>query len=155
MVWQDPTIYLNPYQPVLTSIIEPLAAFGLCPADRRQARGLELMEMLGLPASLGRYKPAQLSGGQCQRVALARALAVSPRLLICDEALVNLDLPQQVAIIRLLEKLQNAFGLGILFVSHDRDTVRALCTRTLRLNVDGTIYDEPGFNHEAGLAVFR
>ncbi|RJP38550.1 MAG: ABC transporter ATP-binding protein [Desulfobacteraceae bacterium] len=155
MVWQDPTVYLNPYQPVLTSIVEPLAAFGLCPADRRQERGLELMEMLGLPASLGRYKPSQLSGGQCQRVAIARALAVSPRLLICDEALVNLDLPQQVAIILLLKKLQNEMELGILFISHDRDTVRALCTTTLRMNTDGTLHDEAWPNHESRLAACR
>lgn len=137
MVWQDPTVYLNPYQSVLTSIIEPMAAFGLCPKSQHRHKGLKLMEMLGLPASLGRRKPTQLSGGQCQRVAIARALSIAPRLLICDEVLANLDLPQQVRILKLLKRLQKDLQLSVLFISHDRDAVHTLCSRTLTIAAGG------------------
>ncbi len=64
---------------------------------------------------------------------MARALSVSPALLICDEALVSLDLPQQVALIRLLRKMQNELNLSLLFISHDKDTVNALCPRVISL----------------------
>lgn len=137
MVWQDPTAYLNPYQPVWKSIIEPMMAFKNHPAGQIRARGLALMEMLGLPEALGSRRPAQLSAGQCQRVTIARALSTDPALLICDEALVNLDLPQQVSLLKLLKRLQAAIGLSILFISHDRDTVKALCSRTLTMTADG------------------
>ena len=91
------------------------------------------MTRVGLDDTLfGRY-PFQLSGGQRQRVAIGRALSVSPELLICDEALVSLDLPQQVKIIHLLSRMQKELHLALLFISHDKDTVNALCPRSISL----------------------
>jgi peptide/nickel transport system ATP-binding protein len=136
MVWQDPAVYLNPYQDAQTAIAEPMIAFGVLPGNQCRHRAAELMEMVGLPRSASRRRPAQLSGGQCQRVAIARALSVSPRLLICDEVLVSLDLPQQVAILQLLKRLRQELGLSILFISHDMGAVRALCLRTVALEAD-------------------
>lgn len=137
MVWQDPVVYLNPYQSVLTSIVEPMAAFNCCPKDQLHERGRVLMNLVGLSKNLGHLKPAQLSGGQCQRVAIARALSTSPRLLVCDEILVNLDLPYQVRIIEMLRRLQKEFRLSILFISHDRNAIGILCSRTVAITPDG------------------
>ncbi len=144
MVWQDPFVYLNPFQSVLTSIVEPMAAFGIGDKSLRREKALEWMRKMKLPEDLAARKPSRLSGGQCQRVAIARALSVSPKLLVCDEALVNLDLPRQVAMLELLEKLRTELRLAILFVSHDRDTVRALCGRTLTMKA-GAVRDVRGW----------
>lgn len=128
MVWQDPTVYLNPFASALVSIAEPLEAFGLCSRQQARRRAQELMALVGLYPGLAGRKPGQLSGGQCQRVALARALSLEPSLLICDEALVNLDLVQQVRILELLGRLRRELELSLLFISHDPTLVRRLCT---------------------------
>lgn len=133
IIWQDPQGFLNPYLSVLTSIMEPMAAFGRGTAADRRQKAYHLMEMMDLSPGLAHHKPWRLSGGQCQRVAIARALSVSPELLICDEALVSLDLPQQVKIIRLLSRMQKELNLALLFISHDKDTVNALCPRYISL----------------------
>lgn len=137
MVWQDPVVYLNPYQSVLTSIVEPMAAFNCCRKDQLHQRGEALMNMLELPKNLSQRKPAQLSGGQCQRVAIARALSTNPRLLVCDEILVNLDLPQQVRVIQILKRLQKECNLSILFISHDRNAIGVLCSQTVTVTSPG------------------
>lgn len=134
MIWQDPAVYLNPYQCVLNAVLEPLRAFKIGTSQLRRQRAFECMRMTGLETSLARLTPRQLSGGQCQRVAIARALSIAPHLLICDEALVSLDLPQQVAILKLLKRLQRDLRLAILFISHDQDTVNSLCTRIVQLS---------------------
>lgn len=73
----------------------------------------------------------RLSGGEKQRVALARALLTSPRLLLLDEPLANLDRALKARIIPYLSRIREEFRLPMLCVTHDLDEVRALCDHTL------------------------
>lgn len=82
-------------------------------------------------------RPALLSGGQCQRVALARAFIAGPRLLLADEPTSALDASAAAAVLRLLHRAAGT-GTAVVLVSHDRDAVAAIATRTLRLD-DGVL----------------
>ncbi len=82
-------------------------------------RVVSLLNMVGLDADgLYRY-PHEFSGGQRQRVCIARALAVSPRLIVADEALSALDVSIQAQIMNLLKDLQSDTGIAYLFISHN------------------------------------
>jgi oligopeptide/dipeptide ABC transporter ATP-binding protein len=127
-VFQDPISSLNPRMRVRDIIAEPLDNLGMAGADRR-ARVAELLELVGLPAdAAGRY-PHAFSGGQRQRIAIARALAVSPKLIVCDEATSSLDVSVQAQILNLLSDLQGRFALALLFISHNLGAVRHLAHR--------------------------
>lgn len=72
-------------------------------------------------------KPRSLSGGQKQRVAIARALSLNPKILLCDEATSALDPKTTQSILQLLKKINEAFGIAIVFVSHQMSVVRQIC----------------------------
>jgi peptide/nickel transport system ATP-binding protein len=95
----------------------------------RAARVELLLQEVGLRADqAGRY-PHELSGGQRQRAVLARALSTSPALLVCDEPISALDVSIQAQVMNLLVDLQERFGMGMLFVSHDLRAVRQVSHR--------------------------
>lgn len=88
----------------------------------------ELLAFVGLTQKAKMY-PASLSGGEKQRVAIARALVRQPKYLLCDEATSALDEANTKEIITLLKKVHQRFSPTILFVSHELETVKQLCTR--------------------------
>ncbi len=100
-------------------------------AAREAVRALLAEVRLPEPEQLARRFPHQLSGGQRQRACLAAALAASPRLLLADEPTTALDLIVQRDIIALMRDLVASRGLGLLLVTHDRDLVPAIASRTL------------------------
>ena len=146
MVFQDPLACLNPQMRVGEAIADPLLIHGLAspPAARQRAR--ELLEAVGLsPAEAfeGR-RPRQLSGGQQQRVAIARALILEPRLLLCDESVSMLDAEVQSEILALLRHLQQQFGLGLVFVTHDLAVASGFCHRVIVLDGGQIVEQGPG-----------
>lgn len=129
IVFQDPYDSLNPRMTLEEIVTEPYVIHKTGTAAERKEKARQLLELVGLPAQqLSRY-PHQLSGGQRQRVSIARSIALSPKLLVCDEAVSALDVSIQAQILNILSDLKEKLGLTYLFVSHDLSVVRFISDR--------------------------
>jgi oligopeptide/dipeptide ABC transporter ATP-binding protein len=130
MVFQDPFGSLDPKWRVSQIVEEPLIAYRLGDAATRRRRVAEVLELVGLePGTHSNRRPRELSGGQCQRVAIARAVALSPALIICDEAVSSLDVLIQAQVLNLFERLRGELGLAYLFIAHDLSLVKQVSDR--------------------------
>jgi oligopeptide/dipeptide ABC transporter ATP-binding protein len=130
MVFQDPFTSLDPRWSVARLVEEPLVAYGEGSREQRRARVNELLDLVGLdPKRYGGRRTRELSGGQCQRVAVARALALSPKLILCDEPVSSLDVLVQAQVLNLFEKLREDLGLSYLFIAHDLALVKQVSDR--------------------------
>lgn len=129
IILQDPYASLNPRMTIQEIIEEGLDTCGKYDKKEKEARGCELLSLVGLrPEYRSRY-PHEFSGGQRQRIGIARALAVEPEFLVCDEPISALDVSIQAQIINLFDELKKKLGLTYFFIAHDLSMVRYISDR--------------------------
>ncbi|MDQ4489866.1 ATP-binding cassette domain-containing protein [Sinomonas sp. ASV486] len=151
VVFQDPATALNPRMTIEDILLDPLVVHGMGNDTSRRARVKELLSLVGLPQSAAEVTPSNVSGGQRQRVAIARALALEPELIIADEPTSALDVSVRAQVLNLLSDLKRQLNLGMVFISHDIQTVRYISDRICviyqgRIVEEGTaedVFDHP------------
>lgn len=110
------------------------------------------ISMAGLPDGAGPKFPSELSGGMRKRASLARALALDPQLLFLDEPTAGLDPIGAAAFDELIKSLRDTLGLTVFLITHDLDTLHAICDRVAVLGdrkvlTVGTIPELLKFDH--------
>ena len=123
MIFQDPYSSLDPHKSVGRIVGEPFVVHRVCSRQERANRVAAVLDLVNMPPDFMRRYPHELSGGQRQRVGIARALALSPKLIICDEPVSALDVSIRSQIVNLLLELQERLGLTYLFIAHDLSLV--------------------------------
>lgn len=124
MVFQNPYASLNPRQKIGDQLAEPLLINTRLSATERREKVQAMMQQVGLrPEHYQRY-PHMFSGGQRQRIALARAMMLQPKVLVADEPTSALDVSIQAQVLNLFMDLQEQFGTGYVFISHNLSVVR-------------------------------
>lgn len=129
IVFQDPYAALNPFRTIGASIAEPLVNYSLGNRGQQQDKVEFLLTVVGLKPEYKTRYPHQFSGGQLQRINIARALAVNPAMVVCDEAVSNLDGIVKGQIIDLFIQLQAEFNMSYIFITHDLHAVRRIADR--------------------------
>lgn len=132
-VFQEPMTALNPLMMVGEQIAEVLEIKRGMLREEAWHEAIELLKITGIPEPVRRAStyPHQLSGGQRQRVMIAMALACRPRLLVADEPTTALDVSLRAQILDLLNDLQKRFGMAVLLITHDLNTVRRFADQVL------------------------
>jgi oligopeptide transport system ATP-binding protein len=128
MVFQDPMTFLNPVLTIGFQITESLKLHQKLDDDEAYEKAGELMSLVGIPEASERLKdfPHQFSGGMRQRTLIAMALSCNPKLLIADEPTTALDVTIQAQIVDLVKRLQEQFGMAVMWITHDLGVAASL-----------------------------
>lgn len=121
VIFQEPMTALNPVMTIGDQVAETVRVHSQASRKAALAVARAVLDRVGLPAErfpLSRY-PHELSGGQRQRVAIAIAIALTPKLLIADEATASLDVTAQAQVLNLLKRLAREDGIGLILITHD------------------------------------
>lgn len=118
---------------VLDNIMMPMREHTRLPEKDMVGLALKKLEMVGLKPETATKKPSELSGGMVKRAALARALALDPDILFLDEPTAGLDPIAAASFDELIRTLRDIFGLSVLIITHDLDTLTTLCDRIAML----------------------
>ena len=132
VVFQEPQSCMDPLMKIGSQVEEVLCLHTHMDRAERRKLALEALAAVELPDPEAVYEkyPHQLSGGMCQRAMIAAAIVARPKLLLLDEPTTALDVTIQAQILELLKKLNRESGISMLFISHNLNVVRKLCTRT-------------------------
>ena len=131
VVFQEPMSSMDPLMKIGKQVEEALYIHTKLDKAEQKRLALEALEAVELPDPEGVYEkyPYELSGGMLQRVMIAAAIVCRPRLLLLDEPTTALDVTIQAQILELLKKLNQEYGMSMLFISHNLNVVRKLCGR--------------------------
>jgi len=131
VVFQEPMSAMNPLIRVGHQVEEVLRLHTDLKPEERKKLALEALDAVELQDPAGVYEkyPHELSGGMLQRAMIAAAIVIRPRLLLLDEPTTALDVTIQAQILELLKKLNRESGISMLFISHNLNVVRKLCSR--------------------------
>ena len=131
VVFQEPMSAMDPLMKIGRQVEEVLMIHTKMTAEERRKAALEAMAAVELPDPEEIYNkyPHELSGGMLQRVMIAAAIVIRPNLLLLDEPTTALDVTIQAQILELLKKLNRESGISMLFISHNLNVVRKLCSR--------------------------
>ncbi len=161
MVFQEPMTSLNPVFTVGDQIGEAVRRHRNVSKNEAQARALEMLKRVRIPAPEKRLKeyPHQLSGGMRQRVMIAMALANDPSLLIADEPTTALDVTIQAQILSLVRTLQEETGTALIMITHDLGVVAEVADkvaimyagRIVEAGPVGEIFTNPQHPYTLGL----
>ena len=131
VVFQEPMSAMDPVMRIGPQVEEALRVHTKLSAQERRERALQALRDVDLPDAEAVYDkyPHQMSGGMLQRAMIAAAIISRPKLLLADEPTTALDVTIQAQILELLRRLNREMGMSILFISHNLNVVRKLCTR--------------------------
>ena len=131
VVFQEPMSAMNPVMRIGPQVEEALRVHTKLSPQERRERALQALRDVDLPDAETVYDkyPHQMSGGMLQRAMIAAAIISRPKLLLADEPTTALDVTIQAQILELLRRLNREMGMSILFISHNLNVVRKLCTR--------------------------
>ena len=132
VVFQEPQSCMDPLMRIGPQVEEVLRIHTDLSREARRDQALAALAAVELPDPAGVYRkyPHELSGGMLQRAMIAAAVVARPKLLLLDEPTTALDVTIQAQILELLKKLNRESGISMLFISHNLNVVRKLCTRT-------------------------
>ncbi|MGH2582558.1 MAG: ABC transporter ATP-binding protein [Anaerolineales bacterium] len=145
MLFQDPMTSLNPVLTIGFQLMEPLQVHMGMTEQEARVRAAELLKLVGIPEAENRLEdyPHQFSGGMRQRVMIAMALACNPALLIADEPTTALDVTIQAQIVELVNRLQEHFGMTLIWITHDLGVTARLVNRIIVMYAGFIVEDAP------------
>lgn len=131
VIFQDPTLSLNPYMSIGEAVRHPLVIHGIGTEREQRAKAFKALERVGLvpPDSFYSKYPHELSTEQRQRAVIAMALILKPKLVVADEPLSMLDVSVRAKILKLFIELKRDFNLAYLFITRDLSIAKYICDR--------------------------
>jgi peptide/nickel transport system ATP-binding protein len=159
MVFQGAMSEFSPVNTIGAQIVEPQELHKVAKGAAARSRAEELLELVGVNASVYSRFPHELSGGMRQRAAIAMALACDPCLVVADEPTTALDVIVQKQVLVLLRRLALEKGLAVVLVSHDLPLVAEVSDRIcvmyagqpVEVGDTTQVFDHPLHPYTAGL----